>query len=115
MRLKTLRPADRRALLIETSRGFVPASLWLTRDGRPMTTKGWQGVFERANRRASRLGVAVRATPHVLRHSFAVATLEQLQSGHNERLATQSPEQRRHDSASAGVAVANRPVTGARI
>lgn len=96
VRLSKLRPNDRRDLLIETDRGFVPAALWLTREGRPMTTKGWQGVFERASSRAARLGVPIRATPHTLRHSFAVATLEQLQRGHNQRLAEQSADQRRH-------------------
>lgn len=96
VKVDSLTPADRRKTLVETADGWEPAILWLTREGAPMTLKGWQGVFERANGRCRKKKLALRATPHTLRHSFAVATLEQLQRGHNELLAAKSEVQRRH-------------------
>ena len=41
-------------------------------------------------------GVDLRAHAHLLRHTFAVITLEQLQRGHIAALAELSPEQRGH-------------------
>lgn len=96
VRTYKLKPHERLAALVEGPDGYTPAALWLSSSGRPMTTRGWQSVFERASNRCVRLGVGVRATPHVLRHSFAVATLEQIQRGHNSVLASKNDQQRRH-------------------
>jgi integrase len=62
----------------------------------PITVSGWKQVFTAANERCERAGVAVRCHPHLLRHSFAVVTLEQLQRGHLADLAAMTAEQRGH-------------------
>ena len=62
----------------------------------PITVSGWKQVFAAANERCVRAGVAVLCHPHLLRHSFAVVTLEQLQRGHLASLAAMTAEQRGH-------------------
>lgn len=52
-----------------------PLWLWLGQDGVPLGRSTWQTAFRRANERCARLGVDVVATPHVLRHTFAVHML----------------------------------------
>lgn len=81
---------------MQSSDGYSPAAIWLTRDGMPMTSKAWQSVFNRANRRCREMGLDLYCTPHVLRHTFAVNMLEQLQRGHNEMLGSRDKQQRRH-------------------
>ncbi len=49
--------------------------LWLGEDGMPLRRPTWQTAFRRANERCARLGVGVAASPHVLRHTFAVHML----------------------------------------
>jgi site-specific recombinase XerD len=85
---------DRTRLLVDTPAGLEPAALWLTETGLPSAASGWQQVFKNANRRCTRLGVGVRAHPHMLRHSFAVITLEQLWRGHLQDLAAMTPTAR---------------------
>ena len=58
--------------------GSNPRALWLGEHGMPITASGWKQVFAAANGRCERAGVAVSCHPHLLRHSFAVVTLEQL-------------------------------------
>jgi site-specific recombinase XerD len=82
---------DRRRLLVRTPSGLAPAALWLTEVGLPSATSGWQQVFKNANRRCAGLGVGVRCHPHMLRHSFAVITLEQLWRGHLQDLSAMTP------------------------
>ncbi|WP_047892510.1 site-specific integrase [Micromonospora sp. RV43] len=89
-----LRPSDRRRLLIRTEQGLEPAALWLTESGLPMTTSGWQTIFDEANDRCKRRGEALRCHPHLLRHTYAVVTLEQLQREHIRELAGMSAAQR---------------------
>jgi len=77
-----LEPHERARLLVRTAGGLEPAALWLGEHGMPITVSGWKQVFATANGRCERAGVEVRCHPHLLRHSFAVVTLEQLQRGH---------------------------------
>lgn len=96
MRLQDLSPAERRRLLQETDHGLEPAMLWLNENGLPMSVSGWQAVFSTANDRCHKAGVLVEAHAHLLRHTFAVVTLEQLQRAHIAQLAELNPEQRGH-------------------
>jgi site-specific recombinase XerD len=91
-----LDPVERRGLLVDTERGLEPAMFWLGEDGMPLASSTWKGVFAAANARCARAGVALRCHAHMLRHSFAVVTLEQLQRGHLAALAELSVEQRGH-------------------
>jgi site-specific recombinase XerD len=87
--------AERRRVLIRTDHGELePAALWLNEYGMPSETSCWQDVFKAANRRCARLGLRRRCHPHMLRHSFAVITLEQLWRGHIQELAVMTPIQR---------------------
>lgn len=89
-----LRHEERRRVLMETPQGLEPAALWLNQYGLPSKPSCWQEVFKIANRRCERLGLRLRCHPHVLRHSFAVITLEQLWRGHIQELAAMTPPQR---------------------
>jgi site-specific recombinase XerD len=90
-----LDPEERARLLIRTPQGLDPAMLWLTEGGLPATAKAWQRIFTDANARCSRHRVNLRAHPHMLRHSFAVITMELLQRGHLRDLEQKHPEARR--------------------
>jgi site-specific recombinase XerD len=90
-----LDPAERARLMVRTPQGLEPAMLWLREDGLPAATKAWQAVFKDANARCRRHGVNLTCHPHVLRHSFAVITLERLQRGHLRDLEEKDPEARR--------------------
>ncbi|MGH2351024.1 MAG: tyrosine-type recombinase/integrase [Chloroflexota bacterium] len=72
-------PATRRRVLIDKGDGPQPLSLWISdRGGKPINPAHWTGVFDLATQRCRRAGVEVRATPHMLRHTFAVHTLGHL-------------------------------------
>ncbi|WP_181797609.1 hypothetical protein [Streptomyces sp. WELS2] len=86
--------AERRRLLVAGEEGFEPAMVWLNQWGLPMSVSGWKQVFTDANARCAAAGVGVRTTPHGLRHSFAVITLELLWRGHVQALGEMNPEQR---------------------
>ncbi|MEH0573911.1 hypothetical protein QBA54_05315 [Streptomyces sp. B21-108] len=58
--------------------GLTAARPSLNQWGLPMTVSGWKQVFADANDRCRARGVGVAATPHMLRHSYAVTTLELL-------------------------------------
>ena len=60
-----------------------------------MTKSAWKEIFRTANVRCRSPGVHVWVHPHMLRHTFAVVTLEQLQRGHIAGQADKIPEQRR--------------------
>lgn len=96
VRLEDLTVAERRAVLIDTSEGLEPAAFWLTEDGEPMAASSWQDIFVKANARCAQRGLELRCNPHMLRHSFAVVALEQLQRGHLRELSGMSPAQRTH-------------------
>jgi site-specific recombinase XerD len=94
--VEQLDPRERARLLVRTADGLEPAALWLGEHGMPITASGWKQVFTAANERCERAGVPIRCHPHLLRHSFAVVTLEQLQRGHLASLAAMTAEQRGH-------------------
>ncbi len=87
---------DRRRLFIDGPDGLEPAAFWLTEYGMPVTRSTWKGLFAEANARCQAKGVGIWAHAHLLRHTFAVITLEQLQRGHIAALAQLDPEQRGH-------------------
>ncbi|WP_144024074.1 tyrosine-type recombinase/integrase [Amycolatopsis keratiniphila] len=91
-----LDPEQRSRLLRHTAEGLEPAALWLGRDGLPLTLHAWKSVFRAASDRCARSGLMIYCHPHMLRHSFAVTTLEHLQRGHLSVLDSMNPEQRRH-------------------
>jgi integrase len=92
--VETLNPRQRRRLFICGAEGLEPATLWLNRQGPPVMPGTWQSMFGDANDRCRRHGVGLRAHPHLLRHTYAVVTLEQLQREHIRELAAMSPTQR---------------------
>lgn len=89
-----LNSEERRRLLVMGPEGWEPALLWLNQWGLPMSMAGWREVFSSANARCQRQGVGLRATPHMLRHSFAVITLELLWRGHLQALGELNHDQR---------------------
>jgi len=86
----------RRRLLIDGPRGLEPAAFWLSESGMPVAVSTWKSLFTEANTRCRSKGVALHGHAHLLRHSFAVITLEQLQRGHIAALAEFDPAQRGH-------------------
>ncbi|MFD6274640.1 hypothetical protein ACFWFI_03500 [Streptomyces sp. NPDC060209] len=69
---------ERRHLLVAGPEGWEPAMVRLNQWGLPMSVSGWKQVFADANARCAAQKVALRVTPHMLRHSYAVITLELL-------------------------------------
>jgi len=96
VKLVNLGPEDRRRVLVDGPAGLSPAAFWLSEFGTPITVSTWKGMFATANTRCRRVGVPLTAHAHMLRHTFAVVTLEQLQRGHIAALAHANPEQRQH-------------------
>lgn len=75
-----LTPDERGRLVICALDGTPqePAALWLTEVGQPVQPNSWEAIFARASRRCADAGMAIRASPHQLRHSFAVHMLAML-------------------------------------
>ncbi|MBA74088.1 MAG: integrase [Tistrella sp.] len=96
VRLSQLTADERRRLLMQGPEGWEPASLWLTEEGMPVSTSTWKDIFRQANQRCANHEIGVAAHAHMLRHTFAVLTLEQLQRGHIASLAHLNPAQRTH-------------------
>ncbi len=96
VKLAQLRPEERRLVLIATERGLEPAAFWLSEHGAPMAPATWKSIFTEANTRCRRHGLDLYCHAHMLRHTFAVVTLEQLQRGHIVALAELNAEQRGH-------------------
>src|SRR6266851_219602 len=94
IRVGQLTPGERARLLVRTPDGLEPAGLWLAEHGMPVSLSGWKGIFRDASSRCARAGVPVACHPHMLRHTFAVVTLEQLQRGRIAALADMTPGQR---------------------
>ena len=82
--------------LVQRPGGLEPAALWLGEGGQPLTRSMWKAMFRDANRRCATAGLAVSCHAHLLRHTFAVVTLEQLQRGHIASLVDLDPAQRGH-------------------
>ncbi|MBF6215977.1 site-specific integrase [Nocardia puris] len=96
VKVSHLRLAERRKLLMDGPEGLVPAMFWLGERGEPLSVSSWKEMFGEANRRCAAAGVGLHAHAHLLRHTFAVVTLEQLQRGHLVQLAELSSAQREH-------------------
>lgn len=94
--VRLLRAQDRRRLMVETDAGLEPALFWLGETGMPLTLSTWKDMFTTANQRCADLGLELAAHAHLLRHTFAVITLEQLQRGHIAALGELNPAQRLH-------------------
>jgi integrase len=92
--VETLKPRHRRRLFVCGADGLEPAALWLNEQGLPMMPGSWQSMFSDANDRCQHHGVGLRAHPHLLRHTYAVVTLEQLQREHIRELGAMNPRQR---------------------
>jgi integrase len=91
-----LNPHQRRRLLLPAEAGLEPAALWLGEDGMPLGVRAWKSMFRTASDRCRSLGVDISCHAHLLRHTFAVTTLEHLQRGHLAVLGEMNPQQRRH-------------------
>ncbi|AGP54397.1 tyrosine-type recombinase/integrase [Streptomyces rapamycinicus] len=65
-------------LVDEQDRPLGPACVWLGQEARPVSLSAWESVFVRASERCRTNGIDVAATPHVLRHTFAVHLLSAL-------------------------------------
>ena len=87
---------QRGRLLVDGPDGLEPAALWLSELGLPVAVSTWKNLFREANQRCASRGAGVSAYPHLLRHTFAVITLEQLQRGHIAALGELSAAQRGH-------------------
>ena len=76
----TLPPDERGRLVICADDGAPQeaAALWLTEVGQPVQPNSWEAIFARASRRCADAGMAIRVSPHQLRHSFAVHMLAML-------------------------------------
>jgi len=96
LELHKLDPEDRRRLLVETPEGLEPAMLWLGEDGMPLAVSTWKSMFAGANKRCRTRGLTLACHAHLLRHTFAVLTLEQLQRGHMAELADLTAGPRGH-------------------
>ena len=81
---------------IDGSNGLQPAAFWLSENGLPVALPTRKDMFRTGNRRCTGHGIDIHVHAHLLRHSFAVMTLEQLQRGHIAALAELTPEQRGH-------------------
>ncbi|MGO4650014.1 tyrosine-type recombinase/integrase [Nocardia sp. 2YAB30] len=90
-----LDPEERLRLLVDGPGGLEPAVFWLSENGTPMTKSAWKDLFRTANRRCRGHGLRIWVHAHLLRHSFAVVTLEQLQRGHLAEQQSRDPDQRR--------------------
>ncbi|MEE6168587.1 MULTISPECIES: tyrosine-type recombinase/integrase [unclassified Mycolicibacterium] len=96
VKVAELNGSERRSLLVDGPAGLEPALFWLGEHGGPLSKSLWSKVFADANRRCVVQGVKLSAHPHLLRHTFAVVTLEQLQRGHIASLSGMTSVQRGH-------------------
>jgi site-specific recombinase XerD len=94
IKISQLDHEERQRVLIDGPAGLEPATFWLSEYGTPMARSTWKDMFRTANLRCRARGVTLSAHAHLLRHTFAVITLEQLQRGHIAALAELGPGQR---------------------
>jgi integrase len=96
VKVSHLTPEERSRLLVDGPNGLEPAAFWLSERGWAVSRSTWKNQFALANARCARLGLRLHGHAHLLRHTFAVLTLEQLQRGHIAALGELNPEQRGH-------------------
>jgi site-specific recombinase XerD len=96
VKVSQLDPAQRCRLLVDGPDGLAPAAYWLCEHGLPVAVSTWKGLFAQANARCAAQGLQLHGHAHLLRHTFAVITLEQLQRGHIAALAELDAAQRGH-------------------
>ncbi|WP_218952313.1 site-specific integrase [Amycolatopsis anabasis] len=87
---------QRLRLLVDGPDGLAPGVFWVSEYGTPITRSTWKDLFRTANLRCRAQGVPLWVHAHLLRHAYAVVTLEQLQRGHIAALATMDGRQRDH-------------------
>ena len=97
VKVSELDAAERRRLLIDGLGGLEPAMFWLNERGDPLSASAWKRMFHDASARCQAAGVPLACHAHMLRHTFAVVTLEQLQRGQIEAMAGLTAEQRGHN------------------
>jgi site-specific recombinase XerD len=79
VRLDRLTPIERRRLRrLDAAGTSEPMIVWLTEGAAPVPTNSWEAVFRRAGERCQGFDIDVMATPHMLRHAFAVHMLSLL-------------------------------------
>lgn len=79
MKMGSLDANTRSKVLVEQLDGsYWPALLWLNADGMPTKREAWRSVFRRASSRCQLQGMAIQASPHTLRHSYATYALQNL-------------------------------------
>jgi integrase len=96
VKIADLDAGERTRVLMEGPDGLEPVAFWLGEHGQPLSVSAWKGMFRDANSRCAAAGVEARCHTHLLRHTFAVLTLEQLQRGHIAALGELSVDQRGH-------------------
>lgn len=96
VKVSELTPEERGRLFVDGLDGLEPAAFWLNEYGMPMSVSTWKDLFRQANARCAKHGLVLHGHAHLLRHTFAVLTLEQLQRGHIAALAHLNPPQRGH-------------------
>lgn len=75
-RIEDLGAYERRHLVIRRQHGgFEPEAVWLSEDGMPTHRDAWRSAFVRASQRCHSYGLALVASPHTLRHTFAIYAL----------------------------------------
>ena len=94
IKVHDLTAEERRTLLVDGPNGLEPAAFWLSEFGTPIAVSTWKDLFTTANKRCQIAGVSLSAHAHLLRHTFAVVTLEQLQRGHIAALGELNVHQR---------------------
>lgn len=95
-RLEHLTASERERAVYRGEDGWEPVALWVSEEGSTITRSTWKAIFREANLRCARQEISLAAHAHLLRHTFAVLTLEQLQRGHISALSELSASQRTH-------------------